>query len=190
MARPKEFDRDEALGRAMKVFWERGYDNTSITDLVEGTGVGRQSLYDTFGDKLAIYLAVLDLYRREQGKELFAHNSSPRKALEATFRKMARTVGEAERPSCMMVDAALSVAAGADRPIAKLVKENFAANERLFLDLLHAAEDAGEIQKGQDKRAIARTLINAVHGLRLTARTAHDPSFVEDVIRQTLSSIR
>ena len=63
MPRSREFDVDETLERAMTLFWERGYEATSVQDLVERTGVNRSSLYSVYGDKQGVFLAVLDRYR-------------------------------------------------------------------------------------------------------------------------------
>jgi TetR/AcrR family transcriptional regulator, transcriptional repressor for nem operon len=71
MARHKEFDRDEALRKAMEVFWSRGYEAASIEDLVKHMGINRQSLYDTFGHKHALYLKALDRYREVEGRRMF-----------------------------------------------------------------------------------------------------------------------
>src|SRR2546423_4201723 len=71
MARHKEFDRDEALQKAMEVFWSHGYEAASIQELVKQMGINRQSLYDTFGDKHALYLAALDRYREVEGGKMF-----------------------------------------------------------------------------------------------------------------------
>src|SRR3981081_3787453 len=70
MARHKEFDRDEALHKAMEVFWSRGYNAASIQDLVKHMRINRQSLYDTFGDKHALYLLALDRYREVEGRKI------------------------------------------------------------------------------------------------------------------------
>src|ERR1700730_8237775 len=71
MARPREFDRDLALRRAMSVFWEHGYEATSTADLLRAMGIGRQSMYDAFGDKHRLYLEALQLYETEAGAALF-----------------------------------------------------------------------------------------------------------------------
>src|SRR5258707_1900758 len=71
MARPREFDRGEVLKRALAVFWEKGYEATSTDDLVRAMGIGRQSMYDTFGDKHQLYLEALRLYEANSGAELF-----------------------------------------------------------------------------------------------------------------------
>src|SRR2546421_1155785 len=88
MARPKEFDRDEALQKAMEVFWSRGYEAASIQELVKQMGINRQSLYDTFGDKHALYLAALDRYREVEGGKMFellAGQGSVKRVLRQLF---------------------------------------------------------------------------------------------------------
>src|SRR6266852_1410049 len=88
MARPKEFDRDQALQKAMEVFWSRGYEAASIQDLVKHMGINRQSLYDTFGDKHALYLQALDRYREVEGRkllELLERPGSVKKSLRQLF---------------------------------------------------------------------------------------------------------
>src|SRR5262249_1274392 len=67
MARPKSFDEDAVLDQAVQLFWERGYDGHSVADLEAHVGVGRQSLYNSFGDKQALFLKALDRYERNAG---------------------------------------------------------------------------------------------------------------------------
>ena len=66
MARTKDFDEDEVLAKAIKLFWQKGYNGTSMQDLVDGLGISRSSIYDTFGDKHKLYLKALCTYRQSQ----------------------------------------------------------------------------------------------------------------------------
>src|SRR3984893_15939871 len=109
MARQKEFDREEALHKAMEVFWSRGYQAASIQDLVKHMGINRQSLYDTFGDKHALYLQALDRYHEVHGRkvsELLERPGSVKKALRQLFEGIVEgSLCEQERRGCFMGNA-------------------------------------------------------------------------------------
>jgi len=86
MARPREFDRDEALTRATRVFWAKGYASTSTEDLLAAMNIGRQSLYNAFGDKRKLYLEALERYQRETSAshlERLNSGASPLGGIEA-----------------------------------------------------------------------------------------------------------
>src|ERR1700749_792118 len=121
MARHKEFARDEALHRAMEVFWSRGYEAASVGDLVKHMGINRQSLYDTFGDKHSLYLQALDRYREVEGGKLFElleSSGSVRGALRRLFEGVVEcSLGGGERRGCF-VGNAMSEMAGRCRETA------------------------------------------------------------------------
>src|SRR5438034_827557 len=100
MARQKEFDRDEALQGAMEVFWSRGFEAASIQDLVGRMGINRQSLYDTFGDKHALYLEALDRYHEVEGRrlvELLDQPGSVKKCFSRLFEEVVeKALGDRE----------------------------------------------------------------------------------------------
>src|SRR6202008_4821595 len=100
MAGVKQFDRNEVLDRAMTTFWTRGYEATSIDDLVEATGIGRGSLYGTFGDKRQLFLAALDRYWDTVGMEMFAElsRSDARHAVERMFDALIRRASDPKFP--------------------------------------------------------------------------------------------
>ena len=94
--RTKEFDPDEALGRAVEVFWSKGYEATSIKDLQEGMGIRRQSLYDTFGSKRELFLTVLRFYHENVIVNNLNHllsTSAPKKSIQRIFRQRIKDAG-------------------------------------------------------------------------------------------------
>ncbi len=86
MARPKAFNEEEALAAAMEVFWRNGYERASLDVLLQGMGISKQSLYDTFGDKRALYLKALAHYREQTLTSMRATFSSARKTRGAFSR--------------------------------------------------------------------------------------------------------
>src|ERR1700758_1767481 len=110
MARTKDFDEDEVLAKAMNLFWLKGYNATSMQDLVDGLGISRSSLYDTFGDKHALFVRSLENYR--QGVALKMQNilneaptakDAVRGLLDLTTREL---LSDAEHKGCFLVNAA------------------------------------------------------------------------------------
>ena len=190
MGRHKEFDRDEALGRAMEVFWSRGYEAASVGELVKHMGINRQSLYDTFGDKHALYLAALDRYREVEGRRLFEVLERPgsvRRALRDLFHGVIEcALGEGERRGCF-VGNATSELAGRCRATAEKACDQMAAAEGALYRALVRGKKAGEIAGGRDLRAVARFLYSSLQGLQLMSKATRDRKALEDVVRVTLS---
>jgi TetR/AcrR family transcriptional repressor of nem operon len=190
MARPKEFDRDEALHKAMEIFWSRGYEAASIQDLVRHMGINRQSLYDTFGDKHALYLQALDRYREvETCKvfELLENSTSVKKALRQLFAGVVEgALGEGQHRGCFMGNA-MSELAGRCKATAARTSSNMAAVEGAFYRALLRGKREGELKGLQDPRAVARFLYSSLQGLALMAKSTQDRKVLEDVVKVTLS---
>ena len=167
MPRPKSFDPDAVLAKAMGVFWEKGYDAASISDLTAAMGINRFSLYDTFGDKHELYLKALDAYSQnvvgamvERVNEIQTIND-----LEALFCAIIEFQHSGEcSPCCMMHRAAISLAA-VDEEARKRVEQ---ARERFhgaFHDALERIKRAGELKQDLDLNQAAWQLIIAKSGL-------------------------
>lgn len=97
MVRPREFDRDEALRKAIEIFWARGFAGSSMGDLLRAMGIGRQSLYDTFGSKRQLYLASLTAYQRDAALVNIDRLSGPRSPLEGIRDLLHGLIAEDER---------------------------------------------------------------------------------------------
>jgi len=190
MARHKEFDRDEALHKAMEVFWSRGYEAASIQDLVRHMGINRQSLYDTFGDKHALYLQALDRYGQVEGRrliELLERPGSVKKSLRQLFGEVVeRALSDRERRGCFMGNAT-SELAGRCKETASRTCRNMAATEEAFYRALLRGTKEGEIKEVDDPRAVARFLYCVLQGLALMAKARQDRKVLNDVVKVTLS---
>ena len=190
MARHKEFDRDEALQKAMEVFWSRGYEAASIQDLVEHMGINRQSLYDTFGDKHALFLQALDRYQEVESHKLFELLERPgpvKKALRQLFTGVVEgSFCDGERRGCLMNNS-MSELAGRCAATADKTCRNMKAMEGAFYRALLRGKKDGELKGVREPRAVARFLYSSLQGLVLMAKATQDRKALEDVVRVTLS---
>jgi len=190
MARHKEFDRDQVLHKAMEVFWSRGYNAASVQDLVEHMRINRQSLYDTFGDKHALYLQALDRYREvESGKvfELLERPGSVKKSLRQLFKRvLEESLRDGQRRGCFMGNA-MSELAGRCKETAARTCGNMTAMEGAFCRALSRGKKKGELKGVRDPRAVARFLYSSLQGLSLMAKATRDRKTLEDVVKVTLS---
>jgi TetR/AcrR family transcriptional repressor of nem operon len=190
MARHKEFDRDEALHKAMEVFWARGYEAASIRDLVEQMGINRQSLYDTFGDKHALYLQALDRYQEVELRKLFELLERPGSVKKALRQLLTGVIEESlcdkERRGCFMNNAMSELAGRCAATAEKACRNMAAIEDRLYRALLRGKKQ-GELKGVRDLRATARFLYSSFQGLVLMAKATRDRRTLEDIVKVTLS---
>src|SRR5262245_10600908 len=190
MARHKEFDQDAALQKAMEVFWARGYEATSMQDLVEHMGINRQSLYDTFGDKHSLFLQALDRYHEVETRKLLAFIERPgsvKKALSQLFNGVIKgAFTDGQQRGCLMSNS-MSELAGRCKATAEKTILNMRSVENAFYRALLRGKKEGELKGVRDPRALARFFCNSLQGLVLTAKTTQDRKTLEDVVKVTLS---
>jgi TetR/AcrR family transcriptional regulator, transcriptional repressor for nem operon len=192
MARTKEFDQEQALDAAMHVFWERGYEATSIQELVDATGVQRQSLYDTFGSKHELFLQSLMRYQSLEGhhvSELKAkHPKGGLPLIRAIFESCAsQTVCDAR--GCFVVNCAAELGSS-DEAVAERVRIGRDGLEEFLKRCLVQARDARELKNSSSISALAQFLVNAFFGLRLLARTRPSKAMIDNVVSVTLAALR
>ena len=176
----------------MDVFWLKGYEATSVQDLVDGTGVNRQSLYDTFGDKHRLYLAALDRYRERHGGGLSRLLDAPgeiKPVLRSLFMNIVdEAVADKHRRGCFMNNATIEMSARCEQAAARLAC-NMEQMERTLRLALARAKKTGELRSEHNPRALARFLISAIHGLHAMSKTTRDRRTLEDIARVTLSAL-
>ncbi|MEU9181582.1 TetR/AcrR family transcriptional regulator [Streptomyces sp. NPDC048550] len=191
MARTKEFDPDAALQSALELFWRRGYEATSVTDLVEHLGIGRASIYATFGSKHELYLKALDRYAQSVDPRLFADLSGPGPALPAVRTVVRRFASEAASPEerlngCFITNTAAELGAH-DSVAARRVESSWDRLETLLHAALVRAQAQGELPPERDPRALARMLLVLLQGVRVVGKALADPTRVRDAAEQALS---
>jgi len=184
MPRPREFDIDTALERAMQVFWAKGYESTSLDDLCEATGVGRSSLYSAFNDKRDLYLRALDHYENASAARIAAALARPvpvRKALAGFLDRMIDDiVAGPGRRGCFIGNCAAELAR-LDRTAATRVHRSIDRIESVFREALARAKSRGEIPAQSDTTALARFLVAGIQGMRLVGKANPDRSALRDI---------
>jgi TetR/AcrR family transcriptional repressor of nem operon len=192
MARPKQFDRDQVLDRAMGAFWTKGYGATSVEDLIAHMGIQRGSLYGTFGDKRTLFLAALERYQRVVTRELFDALEAPGSGLEAIrrfFRLRVEGSLDRSRPhGCLVTNTAVELSRR-DRGASARIGGSLAKLEAAFRRALERARAAGELDAGRDLRALARFLTASAQGLSVMAKTFPDRAVLEDVVAVVLAAV-
>jgi len=186
VARTKEFDPDVALRAAMDLFWRKGYEATSMQDLVDCLGIGRGSIYATFGSKHELYLRALDRYAEQfDGRALdLLSRSGP--ALPAVREFVRGFLADALTDSrgCLVTNTA--VECPEDRPLARRVEFSWDGLETAFASALTRARNQGELAADKDPRALARFLVTFVQGLRVLAKVP-DERRMRDAVDQALT---
>jgi len=173
MARSKEFEESAVLDKAMRLFWQQGYEKTSMTDLVEHMGIHRRSLYDTFGDKHQLFLKAMDRFDNKISASLEGGVKRSKTAVEALqfiFELMIE--GEEDSPpGCLMVNSAVELAAR-DADVDTKSTEAFATAEQLLKDIIAWGQRDGQFTTDYEAGELAEYLHNAWVGLRVMARTS------------------
>ena len=173
--RPRGFDAEAAVERAVGVFWSRGYHATSLPDLLRATKLSRGSLYAAFGDKHALFLRALDRYIADALARMdveLGPRSAPVDGLRTFLAGYVdRTSGANGRRGCLLVATAMELA-GRDAEVDRRIGGFFKAMEARVAAALSRAKAAGELADGAEPSSAARILVCFVEGLRVVGKTA------------------
>ena len=174
MPRAPEFDRNIVIDQALRVFWARGYGQTSVSDLVEATGLKPGSLYAAFGSKKGVFLEVLDAYNRGFVEKLKGLARKPSGALAGLVDILDDIVDDAvtgrDRRGCLAVNALLEMSQH-DAEIESRLKYHNERTRQAFSALVSAAQAQGDVDSGREAGDIAAFLVNSIWGLRVMCRS-------------------
>lgn len=191
MARPRSFDADEVLAKAMQVFWANGYTATSLDDITAATGVNKPSLYAAFGDKQALFRHVLDRYHAM----LLAHMKAslekpptPRAAIRDWFLGFLPSCSGPRATGCLSVNATLE-AASLDAAVLKAIHAFDAREEKLLEAAIRRGIAAGEFAPRLDPKSAAHHLMAAQKGFLVLSRGHPAPAATRRAMEQALSAL-
>src|SRR5258708_36288410 len=192
MARPKEFDRGIAVERAMSVFWSKGYAATSTDDLLQAMKIGRQSMYDTFGDKRRLYVEALERYQLESVAghiKRLRSAASPLAGVEALVVGVITSHRITREKGCMGVGAICEFG-NADPELAELRVKSGGLLHKALVERLRDAQDAGEIGVSVDIERAARFVETTMFGLQVAAKAGESVRALRDVAAFAIAGLR
>ena len=192
MARKKNFVEADILEKALGLFWERGYNATSVQDLVDHLGINRASIYDTWGDKHGLYLETLKHYRQQTSSYLLDQLRSEKSAKEILkdflFDVVNDSVHDEKRKGCFMANSATEMA-NSDITVYKMFTDNRLKMEAVLNELIKEGQESGEFATRFDSEAYARFIFNTASGLRTLAKGTIAEKELNEVVDVALSAL-
>ncbi|MBT2558780.1 TetR/AcrR family transcriptional regulator [Hymenobacter sp. ISL-91] len=191
MSRPQEFDTSEALYQALGVFWRKGYEATSLTELLTATGLSKSSLYATFGSKRELFMAAFDTYRQDRARA--AHHvleqGPVRPAIDAFFHQLFANVNDAEPAfGCMSINQAVELAPH-DAEVRQRVVQDLQSMENLLTRTIERGQQSGALTSPRPARDLAKLLVLAFPGLQVMARAGYSTQQLNDSLQLLLSHL-
>jgi AcrR family transcriptional regulator len=172
VARPKEFDQKTALRKAIRLFSRQGFAATSTDELMEVMGVGRQSMYDTFGDKRALFLKALEMYVNESVRSIKVELERPGSALFAVQRALASFAEREDMSSaegCMGLNA-ISEFGQRDADVTRITHNAARVQRKALMRVLTKAKNDGELGSDADLVSMADFFEMTLAGIRMAAK--------------------
>lgn len=190
MARPREFDEQVVLKRALDVFWEQGYESTSLEDLTARMGIRRPSLYGAFGDKRQLFLAALTHYEQDTLAALqgvLTGYESPRAAIQACFTDLTRAATHRSGArGCFCVNTMVELAPH-DAEIAERARLHNARVEALLAEVLVRGKACGDFRSDLNPQTMSRFLTVSLIGFQALLKSRPDAEYVADAVREVLA---
>ena len=172
MARPKEFDQNEALRNAIRLFCRQGFAATSTDELMRAMDVGRQSMYDTFGDKRALFLRALETYVTESVQSINAELEKPGSAISALQSALASFAERNDLSSaegCMGLNA-ISEFGQRDADVPRITRKAASVQRQTLMHVLARAKKQGELSPDADLDSMADFFESTLAGIRMAAK--------------------
>lgn len=189
--RPRSFDRDTALKRAMEVFWAQGYEGTSMSDLTAAMGIASPSIYAAFGSKEALFREAVELYSKLEGggaTRALEDAKTAREGVAALLRANAVAITDpAKPPGCMLVLAA-AVGTTKNDPVREFLAERRLNMRAVIQDRLARGVTDGDLPPGTDTSRLAAFYTTVMQGLSIAARDGASRADLEDIVDSAMAA--
>lgn len=185
------FDRDEVIRKVTDLFWEKGYNATSMQDLVDVTGLNRSSIYNTFGDKFQLFSESLKFYKDYQNNLIDSartKSNSPKAAIEMLFNGVWEEMNNTPEKGCYLSNCATELG-NIDPRIFDFLSKNKVAVVKSFKSLIEDAQNLEEIDKNKNPETLAHYLFSSLQGLRITSMIDRDKNHIKGISNQILQSL-
>jgi TetR/AcrR family transcriptional repressor of nem operon len=190
MPRPKEFNPDDAIEKAMQVFWHKGYEATSMEDLLSAMDLNRGSLYNTFGDKRQLFLKVIDRYCTTFASSKCSLLDQPGPALPTLRRFISGMIegglADPQRRGCLIANTVMELSPH-ENEIAGTLRQALKMVEDTFFKVLARAKQQGELKHDKDPRALARYLTTMMQGTIVMIKAGAPAEVVKQTAETALS---
>ncbi|PFE11944.1 TetR/AcrR family transcriptional regulator [Bacillus cereus] len=193
MARTREFDEDQVLDAAMQLFWEKGYEATSLSDLTSRMGIQRPSIYSAFGDKKELFEAALRKYTMSRASDIrnrLQSHSSVKESFSIFFADVVNEeyAGDLSK-GCFCINTMVELAPHDER-FEILTREHQMYLAVIFQETIERGIQSGELEVNTDAKSLAQALIVALIGLTVMMKSRPQRSFVDNVIAATLTLLK
>jgi TetR/AcrR family transcriptional regulator, transcriptional repressor for nem operon len=190
MARNREFNTEKVLDKAVGLFWDRGYNGVSTQELIDEFGISKSSMYGAFGDKMQLFIAALERYRRQISDDMSARLqqcSDIRKEIKNILTEIAqKALQDKPGKGCFVVNTCIELAPHHEE-IATIVRDHHQRLETIFTIAIRNGIEKGVIPRSKDAVAISGVLCNAITGIQVDANYLKDKKYFDDVIRSVLA---
>ena len=188
--RPLEYDPEIALDAAMQLFWRKGYEATSLLDLLDAMGLSKSSFYQAFASKHALFERCIKHYRattsHKFSRQKLKHDSA-RDFLEATFKEVAdETLSAKTRNGCLLMNT-VSEFGQIDPVIAKLVTDSLDQITEIFKTAIEQAQRSGEIPQEKNAAELASYLVSTMSGLKSMVKAGRDKQTIKQIVDTAMS---
>ncbi len=190
MGRQQRFDTDDVIDKVIGVFMSKGYEATSVKDLVDATNLHPGSLYNAFGNKKQIYECALNRFVAISPLNLLLKSpetSDPKKTLEKLFSDtISMAVNKSETRGCLITNTAAELG-GSDKETANWVSNSFRKTEDGICRLIERGQELGQFKSKQSPRILAQFILNTTQGMQLLAKVNQDRKMLKGIAKTALN---